>query len=72
MVDSAKESCSGIIRVGANLKCKHGFPFVPNCRRNPMEDNGVYGRKAPCCNEKWTELLYPEHGAPEQPDKEDK
>jgi hypothetical protein len=62
---SEYESCSGIVKIQGELKCKHGFPFLPPCRRDPMKEH-VYGNPA-CMDERWTERLYPETGKPEQP-----
>jgi len=58
--------CSGITQVNGELKCKHGFPCLPQCRDEPMKNN-FYSGKAPCMNEMWTERLFPESGKPNQP-----
>ena len=60
----ADKNCSGIIRDGAELVCKHGFPLLPACRNNPM-DHGPY-KVTPCLNERFAARLFPETGKPKQ------
>ena len=62
------DQCSAIVEVDGYDKCKHGFPCLPYCKRNPMDDNGIYGGLAPCLDEKWTEKLFPDTGKPKQPE----
>jgi hypothetical protein len=56
------EECSGAVLINGEKKCKHGFPYMPQCRRDPMKI-GVYSG-APCVDERLTERFYPDTGTP--------
>ena len=57
------DNCSGIMRENGEKICRHGFPLLPGCLKDPMTSGRTY-LAAPCISEKYTERYYPDTGQP--------